>query len=71
MPIFDYKCSACGEEFESLVFGARVPACPGCGSEDVAKKLSVFGMSGVEKPFAGSDSCSKSTCGKSSCSSCK
>jgi putative FmdB family regulatory protein len=69
MPIFEYKCSSCGEDFEKLVFGSAEVRCPKCDSGEVKKKFSTFGMSGVEKPFAGSDpgctSCSKSTC--SSC----
>ncbi len=72
MPIYEYKCGSCGEAFEKLVFGGKTPECPECGSADVIKKLSVFGMSGVEKPFAGTNSCSsKSSCAKSSCTSCK
>jgi putative FmdB family regulatory protein len=70
MPIFEYKCTACGLDFEKLVFGGKTPECPECGGADVKKKLSVFGMSGVDKPFAGTSSCSKSSCSKSSCSSC-
>lgn len=70
MPIYEYKCGDCGEEFEKLVFGSQAVECPACGSGRAKKKLSVFGMSGVEKPFAGSSSCSKSSCSRSSCSSC-
>lgn len=69
MPIYEYRCSACGEEFELLVFGDKKVTCTKCGSEDVKKKFSVFGMSGVEKPFAGSSGCS--SCGSGgACSSC-
>lgn len=68
MPIFEYRCTACGEEFEKLVFGSQTIQCPKCSSEHVKKKLSVFGMSGVEKPFAGTSGCT--SCSKSTCSSC-
>ena len=70
MPIYEYKCASCGSDFEKLVFGDKTPECPKCNSAEVRKKLSVFGMSGVDKPFAGTDSCSSSSCSKGSCSSC-
>ncbi len=72
MPIYEYKCADCNEDFEKLVFGGKTPNCPKCESTEVKKKLSVFGMSGVDKPFAGSSSscATKSSCSKGSCSSC-
>ncbi|MBI5103306.1 MAG: zinc ribbon domain-containing protein [Nitrospirae bacterium] len=69
MPIYEYICNDCGEEFERLVFGGTVVICMKCASGNIKKKMSAFGMSGVEKPFAGSkDGCG--TCSKGSCSSC-
>ena len=41
MPIFDFKCRACGEQFEELVRRDDVPACPDCGGEDLEKLVSV------------------------------
>ena len=70
MPIFEYKCGACGEDFEKLVFGSAEVRCPKCESGEVAKKFSTFGMSGVEKPFAGDSSAGCTSCSKSTCSSC-
>ncbi|HHN66333.1 MAG TPA: zinc ribbon domain-containing protein [Nitrospirae bacterium] len=72
MPIFEYKCKSCGEEFEKLVFGTPEIRCPKCESADVQKKFSLFGMSGVEKPFAGQSGSGCSSCGSSgsACSSC-
>lgn len=67
MPIFEYKCGKCGAEFEKLVFGDREVTCVKCGSADIRKKFSVFGMSGVENPP--SSGCS--SCSSGSCSSCK
>jgi putative FmdB family regulatory protein len=34
MPMFDYRCRACGSAFEALVRGsdAAPPACPACGA---------------------------------------
>ena len=42
MPIYEYACHACGEEFETLVRPSTVPACPHCHSTDLHKRLSVF-----------------------------
>ncbi len=67
MPIFEYKCNACGKDFEKLVFGAQKVICPECRSEDVRKKFSTFGMSGVQN--AGSAGCS--SCSGGSCKTCK
>lgn len=70
MPIYEYVCLKCEQEFEKLVFSTTKVDCPKCGSGDVKKKLSVFGMSGVSKPFAGTSSSGCTSCSKSSCSSC-
>jgi putative FmdB family regulatory protein len=70
MPIYEYTCNKCGEDFEKLVFGNKIVDCPKCSSKDIKKKLSSFGMSGVDKPFAGSSS-GCTSCSKSTCTSCK
>ncbi len=67
MPVFEYKCQECGEEFEKLVFGQNHDvACVKCNSKKVKKKFSVFGMSGAGNSGAGC-----STCTSSSCKSCR
>ena len=39
MPIFDFKCNDCENEFERLVRAADIPPeCPACGSKDTEKK---------------------------------
>jgi putative FmdB family regulatory protein len=40
MPIYDYSCRACSHEFEALVRGSNLPACPECQSQDLERKLS-------------------------------
>ncbi len=45
MPIFEYKCSSCGELFETLVRSNSQPTCPNCGGSYLAKQLSVFASS--------------------------
>ncbi|GBD97187.1 MAG TPA: zinc ribbon domain-containing protein [Nitrospirae bacterium] len=70
MPIYEYKCIDCEEDFEELVSGMDPDvSCPKCSSRNIKKKLSLFGMSGGEKPAASSGS-GCSSCSSSSCSSC-
>ncbi len=43
MPIYEYACGACGQEFEKLVRqSSPAPECPNCHSTDLRKKLSAF-----------------------------
>ncbi len=41
MPMFEYSCKACGNQFEALVRKPDVPACPSCNSTDLEKLLSL------------------------------
>jgi putative FmdB family regulatory protein len=46
MPIFDYRCRQCANEFELLVLKhSPVPACPKCESQDIEQLLSGFAVS--------------------------
>lgn len=67
MPVYEYKCTGCGHDFEKLVRAHQAVACPKCLSEMLTRKFSVFGMCGVQKQT--SSGCS--TCNSGSCSSCK
>ncbi len=42
MPIYEYACKDCGQQFEALVRSDTVPACPQCHSTALEKQLSVF-----------------------------
>ena len=41
MPIYEYTCRECGDEFELLIRGGATPACPACASEELEKKFSL------------------------------
>ena len=58
MPIFEYKCSDCGKQFETLVRSGTQPVCPACGGSYLAKQLSVFapGVSGSSSGSAAQQS---------------
>jgi putative FmdB family regulatory protein len=41
MPIFEYACKGCGNQFEALVRSQDAPpACPSCQSADLEKLIS-------------------------------
>jgi putative FmdB family regulatory protein len=43
MPVYEYHCDGCGEDFEELVLNRaaeRDIACPACASDNVVKLLS-------------------------------
>jgi putative FmdB family regulatory protein len=41
MPIYEYRCTGCGHEFETLVLANSVPACPSCKSQELEKRISM------------------------------
>ena len=45
MPLYEYRCPSCDRQFELLIRGGAVPACPTCGSTTVEKILSMFAVS--------------------------
>ena len=52
MPIYDFRCKACGHEFEALVRHNDTPACPACRSGDLERLLSTFAVSSAERTRA-------------------
>ena len=52
MPIYDYHCRQCGEEFELLVLKNTVVACPACQGADLEQLLSGFAVASEEKTRA-------------------
>jgi putative FmdB family regulatory protein len=49
MPLYEFICTKCEKDFESLVRSVLwegAVACPHCGSKKLTKKLSVFAAQG-------------------------
>ncbi len=78
MPIYEYKCENCNEEFEALVFRSdETPSCPSCKGEDIKRMMSACGFKtggatadtgSSSTPSSGSSSCAG--CTSTNCSSC-
>jgi len=45
VPLYEYRCLACGEQFEALVRGDAPPGCPSCHGTELERLLSAFGVS--------------------------
>jgi putative FmdB family regulatory protein len=71
MPIYEYHCEACAQDFEYLVMGQEIPCCPECDSKKVCKQMSSCGF--LSKGGGGetvSRSAGASSCGGCAASSC-
>ncbi|RJQ53612.1 MAG: zinc ribbon domain-containing protein [Actinobacteria bacterium] len=70
MPIYEFRCSKCGEKFEDLVCaGTETATCPKCGAGEAKRLFSAFGVKSGDSFSSGSSGCS--SCSKTSCTSCK
>jgi len=58
MPIYEYRCGKCGNEFEYLhtKAGDEEVACPECGGKKVEKMFSSFSVSTLPS-FGGGSTC--------------
>lgn len=60
MPLYEYRCDACGRTFEELRSSSEADApieCPSCDSRRTARKLSSFAASGGASSAKGAGAC--------------
>ncbi len=68
MPIYEYRCRACGHAFEHLHrrLNEPAPACPACGAKKPGKQFSAFSArvasSGSDLPPCAAGGCCSGKC---------
>ena len=73
MPIFEYKCNDCGNEFEELVFDRdECPPCPKCDSVKTGKLMSAVRsrVSGGAPEAGGESDSAPAPAAPSGCTGC-
>jgi putative FmdB family regulatory protein len=55
VPIYEYVCRACGEQFEKIVTASTQPACPKCQATELEQQFSVFAVGGKNAMAAASN----------------
>jgi putative FmdB family regulatory protein len=53
MPMFDFRCTACGGTFELLIRGGAVPICPGCAAASLEKLVALPAAPGKSAAIIG------------------
>lgn len=52
MPLYDFSCTACQNDFEEVCApDDSAPACPSCGSNETQRRLSAPGIKRNAAPF--------------------
>jgi putative FmdB family regulatory protein len=71
MPIFEYKCRSCKNEFEKLVFSGDEVVCPKCnGPVDKLMSCCSFKSAAGDFKTSGTGKSGCSGCTATSCSTC-
>ena len=52
MPMYEYRCQECGDEFELLIRSGDAPRCPSCSGQNLERLLSMFAVNSAERSQA-------------------
>ena len=66
MPLYEYRCRACGHRFEQLQRlgeGSEGVECPRCGEREAERQLSTFAAASAGGTSAGFSGGSRGGCG--------
>lgn len=70
MPLYEFHCDQCEQDFEQLMRANEKPECPDCGTHKVEKLISVpaahSGGTASDLPIAGGG-CGRPQCGTGGC----
>ncbi|MGB2907091.1 MAG: zinc ribbon domain-containing protein [Candidatus Aminicenantaceae bacterium] len=71
MPLYEFKCPRCETRFEALVSlgSEQGVTCEDCGSSEIQKCISSFGIGGGSRIKADTADCTSCTSG--SCATCR
>jgi putative FmdB family regulatory protein len=69
MPIYEYHCPTCEHEFELLMRGEEVAACPTCGNQQLEREFSIPAahVANGQLPIAQGGGCGLPQCGMGRC----
>ncbi len=74
MPVYEYRCGACGKKTEDIVLAGDaadyVPACAHCGSLAVSRLLSTFAAHGGHDDASHDSPCGMGACEAGDMSAC-
>ncbi|MDX2501408.1 MAG: zinc ribbon domain-containing protein [Deltaproteobacteria bacterium] len=73
MPIYEYYCEKCDQNFECLIIGSDKPECSNCSSKKVTKLMSASSFvskGGGGQTVSSSAGSSCSGCSAGSCAGC-
>ncbi|MGH7732004.1 MAG: FmdB family zinc ribbon protein [Candidatus Eiseniibacteriota bacterium] len=64
MPIFEYRCPACGARYEALLSHADQgsPRCPRCGGGQVERLISAFAVARSQAGTPATGPCGSADC---------
>ena len=71
MPLYEYECYDCGDEFEVLVLDSgETVKCMSCDSDNIGKQFSTFGLGNGDGSTEISESVDSGSCSQPSCGCC-